>query len=115
MTRSKSTPKKLTTIPRIPFKRLVAEISQKYGAKIHFAASAINALQLVSEKFISELMNDAYDCAQHAKRHTVMPSDLHLAVRLRGLDVKWGEKKYRRHCNAPPEDDENQDVECTPL
>lgn len=47
-------------------------------------SSAIYALQESTETYIVGLFDDAYACANHAKRVTVMPKDFHLALRLRG-------------------------------
>lgn len=73
-------------IPRLPFQRLVREISQNVstGGCIRFQSSAILALQEASEAYIVGLFEDVNLCAIHAKRVTIMPKDIHLAKRIRG-------------------------------
>lgn len=46
---------------------------------------ALEALQEASEDFLVGVMEDANLCAIHAKRVTIMPKDIHLARRIRGL------------------------------
>lgn len=46
---------------------------------------ALEALQVACEDFLVGVMEDANLCAIHAKRVTIMPKDIHLARRIRGL------------------------------
>lgn len=46
---------------------------------------ALEALQVSCEDYIVGLMEDANLCAIHGKRVTIMPKDIHLARRIRGL------------------------------
>lgn len=46
---------------------------------------ALEALQEASEDFLVGVMEDANLCAMHGKRITIMPKDIHLARRIRGL------------------------------
>ena len=71
---------------KLPFSRLVREISQDLPgkSKVRWQRRAIDALQDASEAYIIDLMNDANLCAIHAKRVTIMVKDMHLARRLRG-------------------------------
>lgn len=46
---------------------------------------AVEALQAAAESFVVSLMEDANLCAIHGKRVTIMPRDIHLARRIRGL------------------------------
>jgi histone H3/H4 len=43
------------------------------------------ALQEASEAFLVQLFEDANHCAIHAKRVTIMPKDIELTRRIRGL------------------------------
>ncbi|CAO2638656.1 Histone H3.3 [Lemmus lemmus] len=60
-------------IRKLPFQRLVREIS-----------AAIGALQEASEAYLVGLFEDTNLCAIHAKRVTIMPKDIQLARRIRG-------------------------------
>eukprot|EP01095_Lingulamoeba_sp_RSL-Kostka_P012070 TRINITY_DN4722_c7_g1_i1.p1 TRINITY_DN4722_c7_g1~~TRINITY_DN4722_c7_g1_i1.p1 ORF type:complete len:215 (-),score=49.41 TRINITY_DN4722_c7_g1_i1:50-694(-) len=75
-------------IPRLPFARVVKEISEKFsinGKSWRFQADAIVALQESAEDYIVRLFQDANLCAMHANRVTLMPKDIRLARRIRGL------------------------------
>lgn len=71
-------------IRKLPFQRLVREIAQHYKQEVRFQASAMAALQEASEAYLVKLFEDTQLCALHAKRITIMPSDLHLARRISG-------------------------------
>ena len=68
---------------KLPFARLVREVSQEFKTDLRFASEAIVALQVASESYLVQLFEDANLAAIHAKRVTVMPKDLQLARRLR--------------------------------
>ncbi|KAF7684802.1 histone H3.1/H3.2 [Astathelohania contejeani] len=70
-------------IRKLPFQRFVRSIALEYRADVRFQGSALGALQEATEKFLSELFEDANLCAVHGGRVTVQPKDLHLAMRLR--------------------------------
>ena len=71
-------------IRKVPFQRLVKEISSSYKADIRFQAMAILALQEASESFLVGLFEDTNLCAIHSKRVTIMAKDMQLARRIRG-------------------------------
>jgi len=92
-------------IPKLPFQRLVKEVASKECSGFRFQSSAILALQVnlgndkilflfsfkcneilqeASEAYITRLFEDCNLCAIHAKRQTIMPRDLKLALRLNG-------------------------------
>ncbi|CAD6892238.1 unnamed protein product [Tilletia controversa] len=71
-------------IRKLPFQRLVREISQDIKTDIRFQSAAIGALQEASEAYLVSLFEDTNLAAIHAKRVTVMPKDMALARRLRG-------------------------------
>ncbi len=71
-------------IRKLPFQRLVREISQDYNSNLRFQSSAIAALQEATESYIVGLFEDTNLCAIHAKRVTIMPKDMQLAKRIRG-------------------------------
>ena len=86
-------------IKRIPFQKLIREISQEYrvcldgpgtpSVQVHFQSTAIAALQEAAENFIVGLFEDINLLAVHAKRVTVMPRDIRLALRIRGDHYHW--------------------------
>ena len=71
-------------IRKLPFQRLVKEVTQDMGREVRFQSHAIMALQEASEAYLVSLFEDANLCAIHAKRVTIMPKDLDLARRIRG-------------------------------
>jgi histone H3 len=74
-------------IPKLPFHRLVREIAQNFKADLRFQSTAILALQEASESYITGLFEDTNLLAIHAKRVTIMPKDMKLALRIRGEHV----------------------------
>jgi histone H3/H4 len=65
--------------------RLVREISSVYSrSEIRFQASAIDALRSSAEDYIVNLFEDTNLLAIHAKRVTILPKDMKLAIRIRG-------------------------------
>ena len=77
-----------------PFQKLIREISQEYrvcpdgpgtpSIQVRFQSTAIAALQEAAENFIVGLFEDVNLLAVHAKRVTVMPREIRLALRIRG-------------------------------
>ncbi|KIX10610.1 histone H3-like centromeric protein CSE4 [Rhinocladiella mackenziei CBS 650.93] len=76
-------------ILKLPFARLVREVSVYIGARpdLRWQSQAIQALQEASEAFLVHLFEDTNLCAIHAKRVTIMQKDIQLARRIRGA---WG-------------------------
>ena len=74
-------------IRKLPFQRLVREISQEYcsndGSDYRWQSHAILALQEAAEAFLVSTFEDTNLCAIHAKRVTIMPKDMKLARRIR--------------------------------
>ena len=81
-------------IKRTPFNKLIKEISQEYrvcpdgpgtpSVQVRFQSTALAALQEATENFLVGLFEDVNLSAVHAKRVTVMPHDIRLALRIRG-------------------------------
>ena len=73
-------------IRKLPFQRLVREITQKlfYGKEYRFQSLSMLALQEASEAYLIGLLEDTNLAAMHAKRVTIMPRDMILARRIRG-------------------------------
>ena len=86
-------------IKRSPFQKLIREISQEYrvcpngpgtlSIQVRFQSTTIAALQEAAENFIVGLFEDINLLAAHAKRVTVMPQDVRLALRIRGDHYHW--------------------------
>ena len=74
-------------IRRLPFQRLVREITQDYKTDLRFQSVAILCLQEATEAYLVRLFDDANLCAIHARRVTIMPKDIQLARRIRGEQV----------------------------
>ena len=79
-------------IRRTPFNKLIKEISQEYricpegpgtpSVQVRFQSTALAALQEATENFLIGLFEDVNLLAIHAKRVTVMPRDIRLALRI---------------------------------
>ncbi|KAJ8498559.1 hypothetical protein OPV22_009111 [Ensete ventricosum] len=71
-------------IRKLPFQRLVKELSQDFKTDLRFQSHALLALQEAAEAYLVGLFEDTNLCAIHAKRTTIMPRDIQLAKRIRG-------------------------------
>lgn len=71
-------------ISKLAFQRLVREICQELAPDLRFQPSALLALQEATESYIVGVFDDMNLCAIHARRVTIMPRDLQLALRIRG-------------------------------
>ena len=88
-------------IRRAPFNKLIKEISQEYricpegpgtpSIQVRFQSTALAVLQEATENFLVGLFEDVSLLAVHAKRVTVMPHDIRLALRIRGDQTCIGE------------------------
>ena len=99
-------------IKRTPFNKLIKEISQEYrvcpegpgtpSVQVRFQSTALAALQEAAKNFIVGLFENVNLLAVHAKRVTVMPRDIRLALRIRGDHFQWritpeDAARYERH------------------
>jgi len=74
-----------TLIKKLPFQRLVREISNNVaGEPKKWSPVALEALQEAAEAYLIGFFEDANLAAIHAKRVTIMPKDIALAKRIRG-------------------------------
>ena len=71
-------------IRRLPFQRLVREITQDFKTDLRFQSAAILCLQEAAEAYLVRLFDDANLCAIQARRVTIMPKDILLARQIRG-------------------------------
>ena len=86
-------------IKKSSFQKHIQEISQEYwicpqglgtpSVQVRFQSTAIAALQEAAENFIVGLFEDVNLLAVHAKRVTVMPRDIRLALRIHGDHYRW--------------------------
>lgn len=61
-------------IPKLPFQRLVREITQQYVKDgVRFQSTAILAIQEAAEAFLVSMFEDSNLCALHAGRVTINP------------------------------------------
>ena len=70
-------------IRKLPFQRLIRELSQEFKTDLRFQSNAILAMQESAEAYLIGLYEDTNICTIHAKRVTIMPKDMMLAHRLR--------------------------------
>ena len=76
-----------TTTPlirKLPFQRLVREITNGIRTDMRFQSAALEALQEAAEAYMVGLFEETNLCCIHAKRVTIMPKDMQLARRIRG-------------------------------
>ena len=71
-------------IRRLPFQRVVREITQDYKTGLRFQSAAVLCLQEATEAYLVRLFDDANLCAIHARWVTIIPKDILLARRIRG-------------------------------
>ena len=71
---------------KLPFQRVVKEITQTYSSNAKWQSQAILALQEAAEYYLVHLFEDANLAAIHARRVTLMIKDIQLARRLRRDD-----------------------------
>ena len=86
-------------IRKTPFNKLIKEISQEYricpegpgtpSVQVRFQSTALAALQEAAENLLVGLFEDINLLVVHAKRVTVMPRDMRLALRIRGDHFHW--------------------------
>ena len=71
-------------IPKLPFLRLVKEVTKDVSHKddLRWQAEAIMALQESSKFYIIGRILDANLCAIHSERVTIMPKDFHLTAKI---------------------------------
>ena len=72
------------------------------SVQVRFQSTALAALQEAAENFIVGLFEDVNLLAIHARRVTVMPRDIRLALRIRGDHFWWritpeDAVRYERH------------------
>jgi len=63
---------------------LVKSICAEMDLQVRFRSCALLALQEAAECYLFGLFEDAGYCAAHAKRVTLLKSDLNLVLRIRG-------------------------------
>lgn len=83
---------------KLPFSRLVKEISEGYkiaGDCPRFQSAAIQALQEACEYYLVRLMEDTQLACIHRKRITIAPIDMQLVRRLRG-EIEFGTRFSNR-------------------
>ena len=69
---------------------------------MHFQSTALATLQEAAENYLVGLFEDVNLLAVHAKRVTVMPHDIQLALHIRGDQSRWritpeDAARYKRH------------------
>ena len=69
-------------LPKLPFQRLVREVTQRYLLDARFTRTAMRALQEAAEAHLINLFEDSNLVAIHAKRMTIMHRDMQVAARL---------------------------------
>lgn len=67
-------------IPKLPFSRVVREITQDFKTDLRFTSDAMLALQDASEAHVVEILEKSQYNAFHAKRVTLKPQDIWLTL-----------------------------------
>lgn len=77
-------------IPKLPFQRVIRQtLMERSPIDFRVQSEALRALQESAEIYLCNLFNDAYLCTIHAKRVTLNPKDMKLAMRLRGEWIRY--------------------------
>ena len=71
-------------IRKLPFQRLVRELTAEVAHEVQFQSSALLALQEAAEVYLIGLFEDTNLCAIHARHVTILPRDIQLARRICG-------------------------------
>ena len=71
-------------IRKIPFQRLVKEISQELKPGLRFQSTALLALQVATEDYIVNMFDQVNLCAIHGGRVTIQVKDIVLWRRITG-------------------------------
>ncbi|XP_055990566.1 uncharacterized protein LOC130042418 [Sorex fumeus] len=69
---------------KLPFQRLVREITQDFRTDLHSQSSAVMALQETCKAYLVGLFDNTNLCAFPAKHVTFMPKDIQLACHIPG-------------------------------
>ena len=92
-------------VPKASFTRLAREVAQELGANVRVTKSAFLSLQLATEDFLGDLMENANKLAMHRKKVTLNPCDMFLAAEMttsdpaykNAIDIKrWRIEEKRR-------------------
>ena len=71
-------------IQRKAFQYLIRDLTRKRNTELKFQKAAIDALLEASEAYLVRLFEITTMLANHAKRTTINPTDIHLAKRIFG-------------------------------
>eukprot|EP00804_Cyclotella_cryptica_P027685 CCRYP_010289-RA/>CCRYP_010289-RA protein AED:0.25 eAED:0.25 QI:0/-1/0/1/-1/0/1/0/81 len=70
-------------IHKLPFQRILREVTQDFHGDKHYQATALAASQEASEAYLIGLLEDTNLCAIHAMGGTIMPNDMQLSRQIR--------------------------------
>ena len=104
--------KKLHSLPRGPFQKLVREIAQDaMHPELRFQQEAMDALLEASEAMLVRVFEDSNLCTLHAGRVTLFPSDMKLALSLSNHAVlkEQVSKPALKDRNIEPDLNENEE------
>ena len=76
-------------IPKLCFSRVVREIMGKIDSTLRCKPEALEALQEAAESFLIHYISDANMCTYHAKRVTLMVSDMKLLHHIKHSDAPF--------------------------
>jgi histone H3 len=74
---------------RLPFERYAREVAQDMHEDLRFSSGFLDQLQFVVEAYLVRVISNAYICTMHAKRISLMPSDLQVARSIMGDRGSW--------------------------
>jgi histone H3/H4 len=66
----------VAVIPKLPFQRLVKQITHGVNSEVRFSSQGLIALQEAAESYLTGLFEDSHLIALHAKRVTLMAKDM---------------------------------------
>lgn len=73
-------------IPKLSFSKLVREIMQEFKPELRIQKLALEALQTATEMYLVQYLQDSYLCTKHARRNTLLTTDMTLCHTLQNND-----------------------------
>ena len=88
-------------LKNLPFVRIVKEIIRDMDLDLRIGGDAKEALREAAQAYLVGLFEDTNSCAIHAKRVTIMPKDMQLAIKIRRDRVAHPNKPKVRKRRLP--------------
>lgn len=70
-------------IRKRPFQRMLRSLVPNNNGELRFQSAAVTIFQEALENFLTNLLEDSYKCALHARRVTLLPRDIVLIYKIK--------------------------------